>query len=144
MKNTVYILLLFVAVIACGKKENAVSPDAATQIAGTYDAVKMESVASGSGQSMVLTFPYTDVIGGMSMTQTAYFVVTRKTASSVGIMSTFKATGMADDVRDLGTFDVKGNDLYSGSTKVGTADGSTMVVSSTEYGARRTVTAKKR
>jgi hypothetical protein len=134
MKQLLY--LFFVGILAVGCKGNdPIAPaDAAAAIAGTYD---LSEVTQG-GQ--VTKLPLT--IAGTTLSGT--FEVTKKTTTTVDIKLTIKQTGEADEVTTIPGVETKNNELYIGTTKVGTADGKTLSIEQTIDGTKGTIKGTKR
>ncbi|MBO0947265.1 hypothetical protein [Fibrella forsythiae] len=144
MKKVIY-LLLFVTIAACGKKgTDTVAPDAASTVAGTYEVSSLRQTSSG-GTSVTFTLPTSTTNAGVVTTLSGQLTTTKKTSTTVGIVFLLKATGQADSPTDLGTFEVKGSDLYSGTTKTGTADGTNLNLDVTDSkGTRAVIVSKKK
>ncbi|MEZ0610050.1 hypothetical protein ACAW74_16145 [Fibrella sp. WM1] len=141
MKKLLYIaLVLFIA--ACGKKNDTVAPDAAAKIAGTY--VVSRFAVSGTGANdFDFKLPQSGTLNGATVTYSATVVVTKQTETSVSMVLIEKITGQADENTEFGTADIKGSELYQGTTKVGTADGTDLNIDASGQGIRVIVTAKK-
>ncbi len=143
MKKAFY-LLLVVTIAACGKKTTDVTPDAATVVAGTYEVSSLKQTSAGGG-TLTFTLPTSTTIAGVVTTLSGQLITTKKTAATVGIVFSIKATGQSDSPTDLGTFEVKGTDLYSGTTKVGTGDGTNLSLDVTDNkGTRAVIVSKKK
>lgn len=120
MKSILYALVALFFVTACSKKNDVIAPSI-DSLVGTYDVSRL--VVSGSptpADNQTVIFPRTSG----TLTQSARLDVTKLTATTVGIKLAIVTTGSADVVQDIGSVELKGSDLYDGTTKAGTADGS--------------------
>ncbi|WP_375448455.1 hypothetical protein [uncultured Fibrella sp.] len=143
MKNVFY-LLFVVTIAACGKKGDDVTPDAASAVAGTYEVSSLKQTSAG-GTSITYTLPTSATSGSVVTTLSGQLATTRQTATTIGVVFLIKATGQADAPNDLGTFEVKGSDLYNANTKVGTADGTALNLDVTDSkGTRSIIISKKK
>lgn len=141
MKNFFLIILLFVLVAACKKGDDA-TPDAAARIAGTYDVSRLSIDAPGTIDDASYNLPITQSGNTLSAT----IDVTRVTENTVSLNFTLRITGQPDQPNSLGsTLEVRGDELYEGSTKLGTANGSTLSLDATDDdGVRTVIEAKKK
>lgn len=141
MKKFVLFVLLLVLAAACKKGDEA-APDAAARIAGTYDVSRLSLDAPGTTDDVSVNLPITQNGNTLSAT----LDVTRVTETTVRLKFTLRITGQPDDPSDLGgDVEVRGNELYEGSTKIGTANGSTLSLdATTDDGIRTVIEAKKR
>lgn len=141
MKKMLCIALVLL-LAACGKKNDTVAPDAAAKIAGTYTVSRF--AISGTGvNDLDIALPRSGTLNGVNVTQSGQLVLTRVTESTVTMSLVVKTTGQADTTDDFGTVDVKGTDLYEGTTKIGTADGTNVNIDAMDQGTRVIITAKK-
>ena len=118
MKKQAGIILLFLATCmlsACSENDD---PDAAAQVAGTYELTKQQLDSAG----MTLydyTLPLT--VGGQSLSGTV--VVRRDSARVVYASYTIRQTGQSDFKAAFGQLSLRRNatpyDLFYGNTKVG-------------------------
>ncbi|QJD77219.1 hypothetical protein [Spirosoma rhododendri] len=119
---------LMLAFAACSKKDDvAPAIDSATQIAGTY---VMNNFRYDSAS--VSVYNYTLPVSSGSNTLSGTIVARRDSASVVYTTYTLKLTGYPDDNETIGQLKLQGTaapyDLYYGTTKVGTADGSNFTI----------------
>lgn len=142
MKKLLFMALaLFCA--ACGNKGALVAPDAAAKIAGTYSVSRF--ALSGLGANDIdLKLPESSTLNVKPATRTVNLVVTRQTETTVSMVLIEKVTGQADDRNDFGTAEVKGSELYQGTDKVGTADGTNLNIDASEQGIRVIIAATKK
>lgn len=143
MKRLLYLSLFVALTTACSKNTTDVAPDAATTIVGTYEVSTLSQ--TGAGASMTYALPLTTTSNGVTVTLSGQIGVVKKTESTVGMTLTLKTTGQPDNNQDIGTLEIKGTDLYSGTTKVGTADGTNLSLDAANSdGTRAKVVAKKK
>lgn len=133
MKKLLYISLVLFVVLGCKKSEDVNPQDLAGKVAGTYN---VTTVINGS-----TTYNFPVSAGGVTLS--AVLVVTKVTDTSVNAVITQKTTGQPDDSDNFGTFDLKGADLYQGSTKYGTADGTNFNIDFTQAGVRNAILSKR-
>ena len=143
MKRLLYLFLLVALTTACSKNSPDVTPDTATTIAGMYEVSTLSQ--TGAGGNMTYTLPLTNTSNGVTVTLSGQIGVVKKTETTVGMTLTLKTTGQPDNNQDIGTLEIKGTDLYSGTTKVGTADGTNLILDTANSdGTRAKVVAKKK
>jgi hypothetical protein len=134
MKQLLYLFIVGILAAGCKGSDPVAPADAATAIAGTYDLTEISEGAQ------VTKLPFT--IAGITLSGT--FEVTKKTASTVDINMTLKQTGQADDVTRIAGLEIKNNELYAGTNKVGTADGKTLAIELTIDGTKGSIKGTKR
>jgi len=123
-----YALFLFIplAFAACNKSKD-VTPDAGTQVAGTYTMTTIRYDSAG-----INVFDYTLPLSDGTNTLSGTITARRDSASVIYVTATIKETGYPDNNNTFGQLKLLGNsapyDLYYGTTKVGTADGKTISI----------------
>ncbi|GAB4038508.1 hypothetical protein [Spirosoma gilvum] len=128
MKNAWYVLLLSLTIVACSKS-NEPTPDAGSQVAGTYTMSYIESDSAG-----VILYKYTLPASNTAGTQTLSGVLTarRDSANAVFLTQTIKLTGQTDQTGVIGEISLRSNgagyDMYLNNQKIGTADGKTISI----------------
>ncbi|MBN8826600.1 MULTISPECIES: hypothetical protein [unclassified Spirosoma] len=128
MKNTWYVLLLGVTIAACSKS-NDPTPDAGSQVAGTYTMSYVEADSAG-----VVLYKYTLPATNTAGTQTLSGLLTarRDSANAVFLTQTIKLTGQTDQTSVIGEISLRSNgsgyDMYLSNQKIGTADGKTISI----------------
>jgi hypothetical protein len=138
MKHLLLIGLLL-SLLAC-KKSTDPAPLNADRIVGTYTVTRLVIDAPGTADDRNLTLPITQ--GGTTISAT--FDVAKVAESSVSMTFTLRQTGQGQQVQTIGNFiDLRGNELYEGTQKIGTADGTTLNLDVTDNGTRTIFEARK-
>ncbi|WP_338875466.1 hypothetical protein WBJ53_07575 [Spirosoma sp. SC4-14] len=125
-KRYALFVLLPLAFAACSKS-NDVTPDAGTQVAGTYTMTNIRYDSAG-----INVFDYTLPLSDGTNTLSGTITARRDSAAVVYVTATVKQTGYSDSNNTFGQLKLQGSsapyDLYYGTTKVGTADGKTITI----------------
>ena len=136
MKKLLTTLSVVFLLAGCSKKDDAVAPDAASAVVGTYNVSRLEIDAPGTANDSKLALPVTNA----GVTASATLVATRKTEKTVSLLFTQKTTSKPDTPTDFGEVEVRANgsnyDVYEGTDKVGTVVGNTFTIDVTDSGTR--------
>ena len=128
MKNALLFILLGLTIAACSKSTDP-TPDAGSQVAGSYTMSYVESDSAG-----IVLYKYTLPVSNTAGTQTLSGTLTarRDSANAVFLTQTIKLTGQADQTSVIGEISLRTNgatyDMYLNSQKIGTADGKTISI----------------
>jgi len=126
MKNVLLFLLLGLTISACSNS-NDPTPDAGSQVAGTYAMLFVEADSAGSVLYQY-NLPYTSGSTTLAGTLTAR----RDSANAVFLTQTIKITGQTDQTGIIGEISLRANgviyDMYLNNQKIGTADGHTISI----------------
>lgn len=128
MKNAWQIVLLVLTFAACSKS-NDPTPDAGSQVAGSYTMSYIESDSAGT-----VLYKYTLPASNSAGTQTLSGMLTarRDSANAVFLTQTIKLTGQSDQTGVIGEINLRTNgagyDMYLNNQKIGTADGKTISI----------------
>ncbi len=129
MKNLLVIFLL--ALLAACSTKNEVTPDAGSVVAGVYPLSYIRSDSAG-----VTLYEYNLPASSGSNSLSGSLTARRDSASVVLLTQTIKLTGYADQTSILGSVNLRSNgsgyDMYVGTQKVGTADGTSISIDATQ------------
>lgn len=141
LKTWLLLVVLLIGAAACRNKD-AVNPDAGARIAGTYAVSRLAITGTGT-DNIDVTLPRTGTLNGTTVTQSGQVVVTRSTENTATMNLVLKTTGQADSSEDLGTVEIRGNELYQDNARLGTADGTNLNIDYSEGGVRVIIVARK-
>ncbi|MVM30929.1 hypothetical protein GO755_12880 [Spirosoma sp. HMF4905] len=126
MKNVLFLLLLGLTIAACSKSTDP-TPDAGSQVAGTYTMSYVEADSAG-----IVLYKYTLPYTVSSTTLAGTLTARRDSANAVFLTQTIKLTGQSDQTSIIGEISLRTNgtgyDMYLSNQKIGTADGKTISI----------------
>ena len=126
MKNAFLFILLGLTIAACSKSTDP-SPDAGSQVAGTYTMSYIEADSAG-----IILYKYTLPYTVSSTTLAGTLTARRDSVNAVFLTQTIKLTGQADQTSIIGEISLRTNgtsyDMYLNNLKIGTADGKTLSI----------------
>ncbi len=127
MKNSYVLFALAMATLAACSKKDDVAPDAGTIVAGTYTLNYFRVDSAGTFQDS-LNLPVTF----QGITISGSIIATRISPTVDSLTVILRQTGETDENAPLGRVDLQTNgtahDLYVGSRKVGTSDGTNITI----------------
>lgn len=135
-------LILFFAFLfvfsACKKDDDPTPADPITTVSGTYDVSRLQVGADA----------YNLPLSSGGQTVSATLTAAKGSADNTVLLSiTLRVSGSPDDTSDIGEVEVRGTgnnlELYDGTTKVGTADGTTLNIDATDGTDRLVIVARK-